>query len=334
MKIILISITLALFASQLVEAQNLVPNHSAEDTIACPEGLGDLEKAKYWSKPNRGTSDYFNECFIDLNWTERPTVGVPLNGFGYQIHKSGKAYAGIHPYFTAGVPNYREYVQIELAQPLEPEKIYFVRYYLSRANNFVIATSNFSVYFSKEKLGRTGFDADTLLYTPQLNNPKGNFLNDSVNWMGLSYWYTAQGGEKFIIIGNFKDDANIDTLYTDNRPDTLDPVLVSSYYFIDDVCVSEDSSKCNITTHLSDSKTTEPFKISNLSNEIKVMLNESILIEKPTLDIYSLTGNLLKTQTIFDKEILINTQDWNNGIYLIVLKTNNNIFTQRFIVQH
>lgn len=47
------------------------------------------------------------------------------------------------------------------------------------------------------------------MFTPQINNSSGYF--DSLNWTLVSGTYIASGGENWIVIGNFKDDATTST---------------------------------------------------------------------------------------------------------------------------
>ena len=54
-----------------------------------------------------------------------------------------------------------------------------------------------------------------------------------MKWTKISEIYTAQGGEKYIIIGNFKTDSLTDTMHVKNNAPTL------SYYFIDDISVAK-----------------------------------------------------------------------------------------------
>ncbi len=60
------------------------------------------------------------------------------------------------------------------------------------------------------------------------NNP---VITDTLNWVKVSGLYTAARGEGYITIGNFKDDANTDTL------DTGHGTYQGAYYHLDAVSV-------------------------------------------------------------------------------------------------
>lgn len=72
-----------------------------------------------------------------------------------------------------------------------------------------------------------------LQYVPQISNPSGNVLSDTVNWTLISGSFTAAGGERFITIGNFLPDSliTIDSFPVWTYPD--------AYYYIDDVFTEE-----------------------------------------------------------------------------------------------
>src|SRR5690606_32613561 len=94
-----------LYFSNLSNAQNLVPNWSFEDTVACPTSLTQIDKAIGWSS-YRQSPDYFNSC-APVNYPQN--VSVPTNQWGDQFAKTGNAYAGFVT-FTLGASNSREYI--------------------------------------------------------------------------------------------------------------------------------------------------------------------------------------------------------------------------------
>ena len=62
-------------------------------------------------------------------------------------------------------------------------------------------------------------------------------ITDTLNWIKVSGIYIAQGGEKYITIGNFFDNAHTyeDTLNAQSQ-------YIEAYYYIDDVSVLEINS--------------------------------------------------------------------------------------------
>jgi gliding motility-associated-like protein len=222
----------------VLHAQNLVPNASFENFSSCPTDQGQLAKAVPWFSPTYYStlpmSDIFNVC------APPPPVGmsgVPLNATGFQYPRTGNGYAGEAVFDNYGDES-RDYISVKLDSALEAGKSYCVNYYLSLSDYDTTIQQNggstyaidcMGVYLSNTALHLNTYYA--IPVTPQLVNPLGNFLADTVNWMLVSGTYTAQGGEQYITIGNFKDNAHTDFIRISYSHSLL------AYYYIDDVSV-------------------------------------------------------------------------------------------------
>ncbi len=208
-----------LFCAELSSAQSLVPNGDFELHTGCPTGLNQLNKADFWIDPTYWTPDYFHAC---------GTAGysVPNNVGGHQVPLSDSAYAGIFLYSDS--PG-REYIETPLVGPLIAGSTYYFEMYMNLLDNSKYSVRNIGVYFS-----------DTLVFTPtvaampfvpQIVNADPAYP-DTVNWYAVTGYYTAHGGESYLIIGNFDDDAN-----------TPHPIVNPAGYgyatvYIDDVSLS------------------------------------------------------------------------------------------------
>ena len=202
--------------------QNLVPNPSFEDSITCPTNYSQLYNTAAWVMPaNTGTAsaDYYHQCAMAV-------VGVPSNIAGYQNARTGVAYAGIYVYGD----NVREYLQVQLTEPMVFDKVYEVEVSVSPAENFGRAVDRFGIHFSQTAISGTGSYFPLTTYTPQVENTVGNLLSDTVNWTTISGTYTAVGNEMYITIGNFVDDATTQTV-------VIGPFSSRAYYYVDDVSV-------------------------------------------------------------------------------------------------
>jgi len=296
-------------------AQNLVPNHSFENFSQCPFNGGQINFAIPWYSANAASPDYFNQC---------GSIGcsVPLNAWGYQIARSGQAYAqtGVYGSTTSSI---REYIQVQLIDTLIAGKEYCVSFYVSQAgissffNSYMpIVITEIGMLFSNNPI--ISSNLLPLPYTPQIVSPSGTFLSDTVNWMQISGTYTALGGEHFITIGNFKNDANTDTLHLIENG--LDP---QGYYYIDDVSVidcndtstsvQENESDYNFTLYPNPSK-------GNFSIKYDLKQNNNDAIFK----LYDIRGKLLN-ETVLKNE---NTSfDFSNvlanGVYFYQVSIHN-----------
>jgi gliding motility-associated-like protein len=69
---------------------------------------------------------------------------------------------------------------------------------------------------------------------PQIANPTGSFITDTLNWTEVSGTFTATGNEKYLTIGNFLNDAATNTVVV--NPTSAYTV---TYFLIDDVSLEE-----------------------------------------------------------------------------------------------
>jgi OmpA-OmpF porin, OOP family len=207
-------------------AVNLVPNGDFESYASCPTSFGQIFQATPWDTPNTGTSDYLDACAPVVF----PSVNVPQNEQGYQTAQSGVGYAGLIPLSAA--PDYREYVQAPLTSPLVANASYLVKFYVSLADNSILAIDRLGAYLSVGPVGPVPNYA-ALPMTPQVESPANAYLTNSTGWTLVSGVVVAGGGEDHIVIGNFHDDAS-----TSSVPG---PGLWpgGAYYYIDDVSVEQ-----------------------------------------------------------------------------------------------
>jgi hypothetical protein len=218
-------------------SQNLVPNGDFEQFTTCPTNLSQFSAAASWFNPTLASPDYFNVCATNIN------CDVPNNFIGYQVPHSGFGYGGIYTWYgIIGYQNYREYMEIELTQELTENTCYHLEFYMSLANYVQYTTDDIGAFFSPVSV--TDFSTENVLsLTPQVSNAAGNYP-DSLNWTLVSGDFTATGGERFLMIGNFKDSANTSTILVNGSV-----LNNASYFYIDDVCVTTCiEPSCSITT--------------------------------------------------------------------------------------
>lgn len=212
-----------------LKAQNLVPNPNFESYTICPIGYHTPgQNPPYpgapWESTTWGSSDYLHSC------SNPSDVGIPLNNEGWQYAVSGEGYAGLILKAHSG-GDYREYLTAPLATPLLGGKYYKVSFYISLADTRC-GLRQIGAYMSEERPPYVWGEFRTLdEYTPQVES-NGGYLNDTMNWMLVEGCFRAEGGEAFITIGNFHNNANT----------PLDPTCSSSivaYYYMDDVFLGE-----------------------------------------------------------------------------------------------
>ena len=138
-------------------------------------------------------------------------------------------------------------------------------------------------------------------------------LMQGFRWFTIKGYYKANGGEKYITIGNFSNDLNTDTtIHADGSY-----WLSFSYHYIDDVCVSTDSLVCAGLVEIEESIDKPTINIfPNPSNNIvNLVFNENV----SALIIYSMTGELIFQSTVHGSEMKLDVSEWTKGIYLVKL---------------
>jgi hypothetical protein len=203
----------------LVGQVNLVPNPSFELCSSYPPFGGttfaDVD-VFHWYNPNTLSPDYYNaeNSIVLLN------QNIP----------DGQAFVGIATYDPLGT-NGREYVECELLDTLLVNGYYVVEFYASVGEGMSrFAANNLGIHLSDTSLHSNNmlyFDVDA-----QIKNFNNEIIEDTVNWIKVSGLYQAQGGERFLTIGNFNTDAE-----TTQGKEFMDGAVWQAYYSIDKVSV-------------------------------------------------------------------------------------------------
>lgn len=222
----IINLFLLCIIAGFIQAQNLVPNPGFDNIPDCSPTTNVLHCSD-WYKVTRGTPDNFDSCF-------NGTLGAPENAFGYQVPHSNSGYAGLMAYSYS---NYREYLGTTLLSPLLAGQLYNVDFYVSLAD-YTTAIKSIGMYFSDTLVLDTA-NQTVLSVTPQLQN--STFLQDTLGWMHLSFQHVANGGEQYIVIGNFNTNANTDTIKLSTH--------AFAYYYIDDVSIVAGNDTTYAATH-------------------------------------------------------------------------------------
>jgi OOP family OmpA-OmpF porin len=216
-KLLTITLLLIVFESH---GQNLVPNPSFEDTITCPWTFDGINGgiSNYWFSPTIGTSDLIHQC-------SSPIIESYL---GFQTPNSGLAYAGFFSYLEQQL--YREYISAKLLTTLEAGQLYYFRMFISRADSTNYA-SNIGVYFGPDSIN---LEINTNLnLTPQIET--SNTIIDHLEWTCVVGNFIAIGNEKYITIGNFRDDMASNIIYTGGGGMSDPEMPYSAYYYVDDI---------------------------------------------------------------------------------------------------
>ncbi len=139
------------------QTNNLVMNPSFEEKDSCPNwdaGIY-LNFCNNWNSPNWNTPDYYHSCAFCYSCSPEDWYfsSVPKNYFGFQIPKTGYAYAGYYLQFVASAT---EYIQGKLNKTLDSNQYYILRFNVSTADNVeTYCIDNIGAYFSDTMLHST-----------------------------------------------------------------------------------------------------------------------------------------------------------------------------------
>lgn len=227
-----------------ISQNNLVINGDFETILNCNFFLGQIDPISNWNSPTIGTPDYFNVCAVSAV----SSAGIPKNDLGYQNAHSGDGYAGLVLYgFFNGMSDLREYIQGQFITKLIQNRHYYFSAFINPADipldlSYYVSVNKIGVYFSDTSF----YDSMNLLLPnlPHIHADSTFLYNDTLNWMKISGYYQAKGGEQYITIGNFSNNLHTTTALIASS-NILPLNFCWSYYYIDDVsliCLDCDST--------------------------------------------------------------------------------------------
>lgn len=235
-------------------AQNLIPNPSFELVEACPYfpivlGFQDGSRPMHWEKWLE-SPDYFNACVDTL-------TGVPSNIFGTQDAYHGSAYIGMFTYDIGTF--YREYVGVQLVQPLEQGETYHLSFLVSAAEGttsppLALGTAQ-NVFWASNNIGLL-FTMSPNIWTGSLEPlfPPRNYAHlradeviaDTASWIQVSGTFTADSAYQYMVIGNFFENDQTDTVHV--TPGSS----LGAYVYVDAVCVTTSLDGCDFGNSVPD----------------------------------------------------------------------------------
>jgi hypothetical protein len=286
--------------------QNLVPNPSFEDTINC-------NLPKFWYSII-GTPDYFNKCDL-INGNNTPS-----NWAGYQNALGGKSYIGLIGYFIGG-GSIREIVGVNLLNNLSIGQKYFISIKISLADSSKYGSNNIGVAFYT-------YNPTSLAIINNYTKVHSNIIiSDTTNWITIFGAFTADSTYGILAIGNLYNDSftSTDTVSNSHFP--------MAYYYIDDVCLSIDSSFTYNYHYTYKNEIPLSKEMPNLSpnpTSDRIFLN--ISPETDEIALFNSIGQQLNIDKGKNQEFYsLDISSYPNGIYFLKIKSKINSKTIKFI---
>jgi gliding motility-associated-like protein len=222
-------------------AQNLIPNSGFEKTTKALKSKKNIsvEQTASWFSGNSANFDL-------LKGAE--------NSKEHSFGKLENRFAGI-VLFDASNSNFRMYVEVKLKRSLMPDEELCLWISVKASAHSSYFTDELGIALTQDALSsKTQTHID---FIPQLKSQKYQAISDtSLNGKKLEFRYKAKGGEQFITIGNFRNDAHTLLL-----PSNSLHFPKQAYLYIDDVYLGN----CDLSL---EEQTPEPVIVNQSNSEV------------------------------------------------------------------
>lgn len=183
---------------------------------------------KYWPSLDTNKYAYY------LSTLMPPIANAPYAG-GFQYPRSGKNHISASFYCSTCFMNTRGYPRNRLKEFLKANTAYCVKFYVVLSNGATLGLDAIAAYFGDSSLDTISRCTFPLTYlSPQVSNPGGNMILDTLRWIPVTGTFVASGNEKYMMFGNFKSNASTNTVGV--NPSAF---YNGAEYCVDDVSVIE-----------------------------------------------------------------------------------------------
>ena len=251
-------------------AQNLVPNGSFEEYIACPPNFSFLDYAVGW-RTEFLSPDLYHACHTGT------AAGVPHNTCGYQYPATGQGYAGLITY-DSGNPYFREVMSTELLAAVVPSVPVFLSMKVAvggwgtwNGNSALFTTSGVGIKFmnSIPSGGQAWVD---YLHPNEAVIHLDEVPTDTAIWYTVQGFYVPDSAYTHLVVGNFFADSLINPTLLDSSGFAN---TYFAYCFIDDICISHNPADCiTVQSIVSRSALPRVQATSPFTNELRVWFAE------------------------------------------------------------
>lgn len=243
--------------------QNLVPNPSFEKYKQLPCRLSESkiqDLLEDWIQPLTTTTDYWNTQSAE-SCSARATAA-------YGLPRTGNGMAGMFTIVTsrpAFMGEYREYLEVELLQPLKPGHLYELEFFVYLTKKTIdpcdlLQANNLGASLSVQKVLNLSDVSPVSLNLPTKLN-EDEIITGAEEWHRIAGCIYADSAYRYLLIGNFKPNTITKTVrLTNNHHEGC------AYYFVDDVSLIE-----------------TPYNLSHLKSDNVLCYNQnSVLLDAET----------------------------------------------------
>lgn len=246
-------------------SQNLVPNPSFEESDTCQLGLGFRfpEQGPHHWFSSWGTPDHLQSCL-----PYGAANGIPFNAWTFQEPLEGESCVGMFTYHQNGLDQQREWVVVELLEPLEVGQTYYGSFYANAGfggnlqNPQVwLGSGNASMLFTMQA-AQWDFSSPNPTYPNRAHIIRPDILADTVTWTLVSGSFVADSAYRFVMLGNFFSNALTDTMHFAD-PNSVFWWAPRGYTLFDQVCVSAAPDGCDMANGVEQEVTGEVMLFPN-----------------------------------------------------------------------
>jgi gliding motility-associated-like protein len=287
-------------------SQNIVPNPGFEEYKTLPCKINEFkiqELLSNWTQPLGTTTDYYNK-------SSSPSCELNPDITG-MLPRTGSAMTGLIAAHIVRnfASTYREYVQVKLNTPLEPNHLYYSEFYAINRNKVMYASdilesNNLGIALTGTEILDFSYTASDHIYLNTVVK-ETSLIKAGDSWRKIGGCFVADTGHQFLLIGNFDSPENTNVARLSNQNEEA-----TAYYFIDDVTLTELS-----------------YPVSNLSDEIFFCSAESSIelsASVPGATSYKWeTGETTSSIQVFDKK---------DNFYQVDIQFNECLFNHKFKV--
>jgi len=224
--------TFSFFLPFLYLGQSQIANYVSNGSF---ESLNTNSLSSYYNAVNYWQPIDTNKFADFLATLLQPIANAPHAGSTFQYPKTGNNYIGSTLFCPTCTGNARGYPRNRLKQTLSANVTYCVKYFISIANMSTCGMDAIGAYFGNSTLDTINYCNIPLTYlTPQVQNPTGNIIIDTLNWVAITGTFVANGTEKYMVLGNFKSNATTNTIAINTSS-----VVAGTDVCFDDVSVIE-----------------------------------------------------------------------------------------------
>lgn len=312
------------------EAQNLVRNAGFEETDSCFQVLGILPPGTgptHWYSAN-GTYDHLQSCL-----PYGAVNGLPLNFLTYQTAYEGNSCVGMVTYHQNGLDEQREWVMSELVEPLVVGQSYYCSF---RANAAFGGNGQYpQIWLANNKIGLRFTMNDRTWNWGDLEPTRPNhahvlhpqILADTVSWTLVSGSFVADSAYRYVMIGQFFNNALTDTLHFADS-NSVFPWYPRGYTLFDEVCVSSSPNGCDLGQGMVDEYSEGPVLFPNPAQDMLVLLHAT----NADVQMLDAVGRMVWEGRVSSERWELNVAERARGTYVLRLLHEGRVISYKFVL--